>query len=36
MWKVMLDEIREVVWLVSLIGGLSLVSVGVAVAVSAV
>jgi hypothetical protein len=35
MWKSMLDEAREVVWLASVIGGLSVVSVGVAVVLAA-
>jgi len=32
MWKSVLDEAREVVWLASIIGSLSAVSVGIAVA----
>lgn len=35
MWKSVVDEAREVVWLVSLVGGLSAVSVGLAVALVA-
>jgi len=35
MWKSVLDEAREVVWLASIIGGLSVVSVGIAVALAA-
>ena len=31
MWKSMIDEAREVVWLASFVGGLSAVGVGVAV-----
>ncbi len=31
MWKSVLDEAREVVWLATMIGGLSAVGVGVAV-----
>jgi hypothetical protein len=34
MWKSALDEAREVVWLASIIGGLSAVSVGIAVALA--
>jgi hypothetical protein len=32
MWKTVLDEAREVVWIVSVVGGLSAVAVGIAVA----
>ena len=32
MWKSVLDEAREVVWLASLVGGLSAVGVGIAFA----
>jgi len=35
MWKSVLDEARELVWLASIIGGLSAVSVGIAVALAA-
>ena len=35
MWKSMLDEAREVVWLASVIGGLSAVGVGMAVVLAA-
>jgi hypothetical protein len=35
MWKSVLDEARELMWLASLIGGLSAVSVGLAVALVA-
>jgi hypothetical protein len=35
MWKSVFDEAREVVWLVSLVGGLSVVGVGIAVALTA-
>jgi len=35
MWKSMRDEVREVVWLVSIVGGLSLLGVGLAVAIAA-
>jgi len=35
MWKSVLDEAREVVWLASVIGGLSVVGVGLAVALAA-
>ena len=31
MWKSVLDEAREVVWLATMIGGLSAVGIGVAV-----
>ena len=34
MWKSMLDEAREVVWLASIVGGLSAVGVGLAVVVA--
>ena len=36
MWKSVLDEAREVVWLASLVGGLSAVGVGIAFALVAV
>ena len=36
MWKSVLDEAREIVWLASLVGGLSAVGIGIAVALSAV
>jgi hypothetical protein len=32
MWKTVLDEAREVVWIVLVVGGLSAVAVGIAVA----
>ena len=35
MWKSMLDKAREVVWLASVIGGLSAVGVGMAVVLAA-
>jgi hypothetical protein len=35
MWKSVLDEAREVVWLASLVGGLSAVSVALAIAIVA-
>jgi hypothetical protein len=35
MWKSVLDEGREVVWLASLVGGLSAVSVALAIAIVA-
>jgi len=35
MWKNFSDELREVVWLASVVGGLSLVAVGMAVALAA-
>jgi len=35
MWKTFFDELREIVWLASVIGGLSLVGVGLAVALAA-
>jgi hypothetical protein len=35
MWKSVLDEAREVVWLASLVGGLSAVGVGIAIALAA-
>ena len=35
MWKSVLDEAREVVWLASLVGGLSAVCVAVAIAIVA-
>jgi hypothetical protein len=35
MWKSMLNEAREVVWLASVVGGLSAVGVGIAVVVAA-
>jgi hypothetical protein len=33
MWKSVLDEVREVVWLASLVGGLSAPALGVGIAV---
>jgi len=35
MWKSVLEETREVVWLASLVGGLSVVGVGIALALTA-
>jgi hypothetical protein len=35
MWKSVLDEAREVVWLASLVGGLLAVSVALAIAIVA-
>jgi hypothetical protein len=35
MWKSMIDEAREVVWLASVVGGLSAAGVGVAVLLAA-
>jgi hypothetical protein len=35
MWKSVLDEAREVVWLVAIVGGLSVVGVGIAIAFAA-
>ena len=35
MWKAVFDEARELVWLASVAGGLSLVGVGLAVVVAA-
>jgi hypothetical protein len=35
MWKSMLNEAREVVWLASVVGGLSAVGVAIAVVVAA-
>lgn len=35
MWKSVLDEAREVVWLASIVGGLSAVGVGVAIVLAA-
>jgi hypothetical protein len=35
MWKSVLTEAREVVWLASIVGGLSVVSVGIAIALVA-
>ena len=35
MWKTFFDELREIVWLASVISGLSLVGVGLAVAFAA-
>lgn len=35
MWKSVLDEAREVVWLASVVGGLSAVGVGIALALAA-
>ena len=34
MWKSVLDEAREVVWLASIVGGLSVVGVGIAIALA--
>jgi hypothetical protein len=36
MWKSVLSEAREVVWLASIVGGLSVASVGIAIALVAV
>jgi hypothetical protein len=35
MWKFWLEELREVIWLASVIGGLSAFGVGLAVALAA-
>jgi hypothetical protein len=35
MWKTIVDEVREVVWLASVVGGLSVVGVGIAIAIAA-
>ena len=35
MWKSVLDEAREIVWLASILGGLSVVGVGIALAAAA-
>ena len=35
MWNTVWDELREMIWLASLIGGLSAVGVGLAVALAA-
>jgi hypothetical protein len=35
MWKTVLEEAREVVWLASIVGGLSAVGVGIAIALAA-
>jgi hypothetical protein len=35
MWKAVLTEAREVAWLASIVGGLSVVSVGIAIALAA-
>jgi hypothetical protein len=35
MWKFWLEELREVIWLASVIGGLSALGVGLAVALAA-
>jgi hypothetical protein len=35
MWQTMWDELREMVWLASVIGGLSVLGVGLAVALAA-
>lgn len=35
MWNTLWDELREMVWLVSVIGGLSVLGVGLAVALAA-
>jgi len=36
MWKSVLDEAREVVWLASVVGGLSAVGVGIAIALAVI
>jgi hypothetical protein len=36
MWKSVFEEAREIVWLASLVGGLSAVGIGIAVALIAV
>jgi hypothetical protein len=33
MWKSVLDETREIVWLASLVGGLSVIGIGIAIAI---
>jgi hypothetical protein len=35
MWKSILDEVREVAWLALVVGGLSVVGVGIAMALAA-
>lgn len=35
MWNTLWDELREMIWLASVIGGLSVVGVGLAVALAA-
>jgi hypothetical protein len=35
MWKTIFDEVREVVWLASVVGGLSAVGVGIAITIAA-
>jgi len=35
MWKSVLSEARELAWLASIVGGLSVVSVGIAIALTA-
>lgn len=35
MWKSVLTEAREIAWLASIVGGLSVVSVGIAIAIGA-
>jgi hypothetical protein len=35
MWKSVLTEAREVAWLASIVGGLSVISVGIAIALAA-
>lgn len=35
MWTMLRNELREVVWLVSIVGGLSVIGVGVAVVLAA-
>jgi hypothetical protein len=35
MWKSLFDELREMIWLASMIGGLSALGVGLAVALAA-
>ena len=34
MWKSVLSEAREIAWLASILGGLSVVSVGIAIALA--
>jgi hypothetical protein len=34
MWKSLIEEVRELLWLASLVGGLSAVGVGLAVALA--
>jgi hypothetical protein len=36
MWRSILAEVREVAWLASIVGGLSVVSVGIALALVAI